>query len=86
MARIALPENTTTPCMSHDPELFAGGGKNQRASARAICGTCPKSARATCGRIAESLQVLGKDGRIVDGATGTFGGMSWKMGTIIDKD
>jgi hypothetical protein len=84
MARIALPTNAVTPCMGMDPEMFAGGGKRQREAARAVCGTCPMAARKTCERIAESLQVLGKDGRIVDGATGTFGGLSWREGVIID--
>ena len=83
MARIALPTGTLTPCMDMDPELFFPQGKGQRAASREVCLGCPTRARETCFKIAENMQVLGDDGRIVDGATGTFGGVSWKMGTII---
>jgi hypothetical protein len=84
MTRITLPLTVVTvPCQGTNVDMF-GGGKHQRAAARAVCAPCPKRARDTCTRIAESLQVLGKQGEIVDGATGTFGGKSWKMGVIID--
>lgn len=84
MSRITLPLTVVTvPCQGTDVDMF-GGGKHQRAAARAVCATCPTVAVNACELIAESLQVLGRDGDIVDGATGTFGGKSWKMGKIID--
>ena len=82
MARIVLPL-TVVPCQGTAVDMF-GGGKRQREAARAVCAPCPKRNRDTCTRIAESLQILGKQGEIVDGATGTFGGKSWREGIIID--
>lgn len=84
MTRIALKSNTVTPCMDMDPEMFFPQGKRQHAAVRQVCQGCPTQARKTCFKIAENMQVLGDDGRVVDGATGVFGGVSWKMGTIID--
>lgn len=58
-----------------------GQGKHQQLKAIALCENCPIAKR--CTRIAENMAVIGREGDIVDGAWGVFGGKAYRAGRIV---
>lgn len=59
---------------------FFGQGKHQQTKAIAMCEGCPF--KSNCTDIAESMAVI-KNGEIVDGAWGVFGGKAYRAGVVV---
>lgn len=59
---------------------FFGQGKHQQNKAIAMCQGCPFMD--DCRSIAEDMTVM-KNGKIVDGAWGVFGGKAYRAGVVV---
>lgn len=59
---------------------FFGQGKHQQNAAIKLCSGCPFTKQ--CETIAEEMVVM-KDGKVMDGAWGVFGGKAYRAGKVV---